>query len=100
MSPETPGYTGFSPRPRPDLPEHGLIATYPTHGPAVALSRGLDRDRAVDESGNQIAVFGRRGAGPLTLTEQQRLFLRDGKVYTVPEVRDGRAMREAFGTPR
>ena len=45
MSPETPGYTGFSPRPRPDLPEHGLIATYPTRGPAVALSRGLDRDR-------------------------------------------------------
>ena len=100
MSPETPGYTGFSPRPRPDLPEHGLIATYPTRGPAVALSRGLDRDRAVDESGNQVAVFGRRGAGPLTLAEQRRLLLRDGALYTVPEVRDARAVREAFGAPR
>jgi hypothetical protein len=76
MSPETPGYTGFSPRPRPDLPGHGLIATYRTRGPAVALSRGLDRDRAVDESGNQVAVFGRRGARPLTLEEQRRLWLR------------------------
>src|SRR5439155_486871 len=26
----TPGYQGFSPRPRPDLPGQGLIATYPT----------------------------------------------------------------------
>src|SRR5581483_1490668 len=46
---------GFSPTPRPEL-----IATYKTKGPAVALSKGLDRDRAVDESGNQVAVFGRR----------------------------------------
>jgi hypothetical protein len=87
-------------RPRPDLPDHGLIATYPTHGPAVALSRGLDRDRAVDESGNQLAVFGRRGAGPLTLAEQRRLLMRDGRLYTVPELRDGWAVREAFGPPR
>jgi hypothetical protein len=100
MSPETPGYTGFSPRPRPDLPGHGLIATYPTRGPAVALSRGLDRDRGVDESGNQIAVFGRRGAGPLTRPGQERLYLRDGRLYTVPELRDRGAVARAFGPPR
>jgi hypothetical protein len=100
MSPDTPGYTGFSPRPRPDLPGHGLIATYPTHGPAVALSRGLDRDRAVDESGNQVAVFGRRGAGPLELEEQRRLYLRDGAPYTVPAVGQGSAVARQFGTPR
>jgi hypothetical protein len=57
---ETPGAYGFSPRPTPKL-----VATYQTHGPALALSRGLDRDRAVDETGNQVAVFGRRGARPL-----------------------------------
>jgi hypothetical protein len=69
---------GFSPEPRPEL-----IATYKTRGPAVALSKGLDRDRAVDESGNQLTVFGRRGARPMTLLESQKLYLRDGKIYTV-----------------
>jgi hypothetical protein len=69
---------GFSPEPKPEL-----IATYKTKGPAVALSKGLDRDRAVDESGNQLTVFGRRGARPMTLPEMQKLYLRDGKIYTV-----------------
>ena len=100
MSPETPGYTGFSPRPRPDLPDHGLIATYRTRGPAVALSKGLDRDRAVDESGRQVAVFGRRGARPFNLEEQRRLYLRDGAVYTVPELRTDLDVRRHFGAPR
>jgi hypothetical protein len=100
VSPETPGATGFSPRPRPDLPGHGLIATYHTHGPAVALSKGLDRDRAVDESGNQLAVFGRRGARPFTLDEQQRLYLRDGAPYTVPALRADADVRRHFGAPR
>ncbi len=55
-SPETPGNMGFSPRPTPVL-----IATrkIPKDGHALAISEGVDRDRAVDESGNQIAVFGR-----------------------------------------
>ncbi|HSR66346.1 MAG TPA: hypothetical protein VLU25_00265 [Acidobacteriota bacterium] len=75
---KTPGNFGFSPPPSPEL-----IATYHTHGPALAISKGLDRDRAVDESGNQVAVFGRRGARPFTLKEMQRLYLRDGEVYTV-----------------
>jgi hypothetical protein len=78
-SPETvPGYLGFSPRPEPHW-----IASYLTHGPAVALSRGLDRDRAVDESGNQVSVFNRLGAGPLTREQMERMYLREGEVYRV-----------------
>jgi hypothetical protein len=75
---DTPGAYGFSPKPTPLL-----VATYKTHGPAVALSRGLDRDRAVDETGHQLGVFGRKGARPLNLTEQQRMYLREGKLFTV-----------------
>jgi hypothetical protein len=68
-SPETvPEYAGFSPRPRPVL-----IATFKTKGEALAVSKGLDRDRAVDESGNQISVFGRRGARPFTYDEIIRM---------------------------
>jgi hypothetical protein len=77
---DTPGAYGFSPKPTPLL-----VATYKTHGPAVALSRGLDRDRAVDETGNQLGVFGRRGARPFNRTEQQRMYLRDGKLITVAD---------------
>lgn len=66
-----PTFGGFSPRPRPRL-----IATYATRGPALAISEGLERDRAVDESGNQLTVFGRRGARPFNLAEQQKLYLR------------------------
>jgi hypothetical protein len=45
----------------------------------------MDRDRAVDESGNQIAVFGRRGSRPFNKEELQRLYLRGGKLYTVSD---------------
>ena len=63
ISPDTvPGAQGFSPRPNPRL-----IATYPTHGEALAVSRGLDRDRVVDETGGQTVVFGRRGSRPFHL---------------------------------
>ena len=73
-SPETmPTYAGFSPRPEPQL-----IATYKTKGDALAVSKALDRDRAVDESGNQIAAFGRRGARPFTFEEMQRMLRTDG----------------------
>jgi hypothetical protein len=79
LSPEdSPDSYGFSPRPTPKL-----IATYRTHGPALAISKGTDRDRAADESGNQLGVFGRRGARPFNREEAERLYLRDGKVYTV-----------------
>ncbi len=67
-SPETmPEYAGFSPRPKPVL-----IATFKTKGEALAISKPLDRDRAVDESGNQVSVFGRRGARPFNFDEMMR----------------------------
>ena len=69
---------GFSPDPWPKL-----IATFPTSRPALAISRGLDRDRAVDEAGNQVAVFGRIGGRPLNLEEMRRLYMKDGKPYSV-----------------
>jgi len=79
LSPEdSPNSYGFSPRPTPKL-----IATYRTRGPALAISKGTDRDRAADESGNQLGVFGRRGARPFNRVEAEQLYLRDGKVYTV-----------------
>ena len=83
-SPETmPAYAGFSPRPQPQL-----IATFKTKGEALAVSKPLDRDRAVDESGNQIAVFGRRGARPFTFEEVQRMLRTNegrGEYFTVTD---------------
>src|SRR5205814_3408346 len=81
-SPETPGNSGFSPRPTPEL-----IATHKLKhdGHALAISKALDRDRAVDETGNQIGVFGRVGARPLNLTEQRKLYLRKGEVWKVSD---------------
>jgi len=75
-------FSGFSPRPTPKL-----IATAHTRGPALAVSKGIDRDRAVDESGNQLAVFGRRGARPFNRAEMQRLYLRssNGAFYSVTD---------------
>ncbi len=80
-SPETLGNDGFSPRPTPQW-----IATkkLPDEAEALWISEGVDRDRAVDESGNQIGVFGRIGARPLNLEEQRRLYLRpDGRPFWV-----------------
>jgi hypothetical protein len=72
-SPESqPKFYGFSPEPRPEL-----IASYETSRPALSLSRGLERDRGVDETGGQIAVFGRKGSRPLSLEEMRRLYLDD-----------------------
>ncbi|HEY4980079.1 MAG TPA: hypothetical protein VII25_13005, partial [Candidatus Acidoferrum sp.] len=73
-------FSGFSPRLTPKL-----IATARTKGPALAISKGIDRDRAVDESGNQLAVFGRRGARPLNRAETEGLYLRNGQVYVVTD---------------
>ncbi len=82
--PETmPNYAGFSPRPQPRL-----IATFKTKGPAVNISKGLDRDRAADESGNQIAVFGRRGARPFGFDEVMRMLRTNsgtGDFFTVSD---------------
>ncbi len=80
-SPLTPGHLGFSPRPAPLL-----IASRKTRGAALAVSKGLDRDRAVDESGNQVSIFGRLGSRPFTLTEQQSFYRDDtGEIYTVED---------------
>ena len=103
ISPDTvPGAQGFSPRPNPKL-----IASYHTPGEAIAVGRGLDRDRTVDETGGQTVVFGRRGARPFHLDEMERFFWRrdyaDAKesggrrgegLYRVEDVttRDGKLM--------
>ncbi len=82
MSPESqPDFYGFSPEPKPQL-----IAWYPTASAALALSRGLERDRGVDETGHQIAVFGRIGSRPFNLDEMRRFYLKpDGTPYTVTD---------------
>jgi len=88
ISPENvAGHMGFSPAPNPKL-----IATFPTSHPAVAVSRGLDRDRVVDETGNQTVVFGRRGSRPFNLEEMQKFYWRSNALYTVEDValRDGK----------
>jgi hypothetical protein len=70
ISPDTvPGAQGFSPRPNPKL-----IATYRTKGEAICVSRGLERDRVVDETGGQTVVFGRRGSRPFHLDEMERFY--------------------------
>jgi hypothetical protein len=65
-----PNFYGFSPAPKPEL-----IAWAKTPHAALAVAKGLDRDRAVDETGGQIAVFGRLGSRPFTRPEMERLFL-------------------------
>ena len=101
ISPDTvSGAAGFSPRPNPQL-----IATYPMKGEAICVSRGLERDRVVDETGGQTVVFGRRGARPFHLSEMlpffrhiDGIFPRDengahtGPLYSVENValRDGK----------
>jgi hypothetical protein len=90
---ENPAFAGFSPTPTPKL-----IARYRTRGPALGISKGIDRDRAVDESGNQLAVFGRRGARPFNRQEMERMFLRDGQVYTVTDDPPGAAVSNPTAT--
>jgi hypothetical protein len=81
-SPESqPNFYGFSPAPRPEL-----IASYPTKSPVLSLSKGLDRDRGVDETGGQIAVFGRKGSRPLNRQEMRKLYLdENGKPWYVQD---------------
>ncbi len=79
-----PKFYGFSPEPKPEL-----IAHRPTKQPAIALAKGMDRDRAVDETGGQIAVFGRLGSRPLNLEEMLRLYLDgNGKPWAVDNTVD------------
>jgi hypothetical protein len=81
MSPVSqPNFYGFSPEPKPEL-----IAWYPTSSPALSLSRGLERDRGVDETGHQIAIFGRIGSRPFTLAEMKQLYMVNGRPYFVTD---------------
>jgi hypothetical protein len=94
-SPESqPNFYGFSPEPKPEL-----IAWAKTLTPAIALSRGLDRDRAVDETGHQIAVTGRLGSRPFTRPEMEHFFLdRTGQPYRVTNDADPSRMVRATRT--
>lgn len=99
-SAEQPDNYGFSPRPRPEL-----IASKETLGPALSISEGVDRDRAVDESGNQLSVFGRRGARPFNSVEMQRMYMINGSMFMVPDIKDGnkkenKDVRRFFGSPK
>lgn len=78
------GTYGFSPKPTPRL-----VASKKTGGPAVAISTGMIRDRGVDESGNQIGVFGRIGSRPLDKKEREAFYMRGGKLYRVNDQATG-----------
>ncbi len=78
------GTYGFSPKPTPRL-----VASRQTDGPAISISTGMIRDRGVDESGNQIGVFGRIGSRPFNKKEREAFYLRDGKVYRVNDAATG-----------
>ena len=79
-----PNFYGFSPEPKPEL-----IAWAHTPSPALALSKGLDRDRGVDETGGQIAVFGRLGSRPFNRQEMEALFLgKNGQPFRVSNAVD------------
>jgi hypothetical protein len=86
-SPERqPNLYGFSPKPVPQI-----IAWARTPTPALSLAKGLDRDRGVDETGHQMAVFGRLGSRPFNRKEQETLFLfrrnpdEPGRLYQVSD---------------
>ena len=79
-----PNFYGFSPVPKPEL-----IAWARTKGAALSLSKGLDRDRGVDETGGQMAVFGRLGSRPFNRAEMEKLFLtRAGVPWKVSDIPD------------
>jgi hypothetical protein len=89
-----PNFYGFSPAPKPEL-----IAWAKTPAPALSLSKALDRDRGVDETGGQIAIFGRLGSRPFTRKEMERLFLTPSgvpyKVSDTPSFSDYVTVRTA-----
>ncbi len=86
-----PKFYGFSPEPKPQL-----IAWRQTQSPAIALAKGLDRDRGVDETGGQIAIFGRIGSRPFSRDEMRRFYLNpDGSLWTVKDEIDRAAFRAA-----
>ena len=79
-----PKFYGFSPEPKPQL-----IAWRKTVSAALGMAKGLDRDRAVDETGGQIAVFGRIGARPFSGDEMARFYRNpNGSLWTVKDAID------------
>ena len=93
---DTPDYMGFSPMPKPRE-----IAHFHTEEPCIAISEGLDRDRAVDESGNQLSVFGRKGARPMNYDEQRSLYLKpDGNGNLVLWTVDDEPSAEPLSPPK
>src|SRR5205814_5948624 len=97
ISPDTvAGAQGFSPRQKPKL-----MGTYPTKGERICVSRGLERDRVVDETGGQTVVFGRRGSRPFHLDEMERFYRRstfaEGKDFDPSTtLRTGRRKEELY----
>ena len=88
-----PKFYGFSPEPNPLL-----IASYATKKASLSLSRGLERDRGVDETGGQVAVFGRKGSRPFNLQEMHRMYLnKDGQPWFVSDKLKGREEVSAAG---
>jgi hypothetical protein len=78
-SPENvPTYLGWASKVKPEL-----IATKKLSGNTLAISEGLQRDRGVDESGNQLSVFNRVGSRPFNHTEMEAMYKIDGKLFTV-----------------
>jgi hypothetical protein len=76
-----PGFYGFAPVPHPKL-----IAEFSSSKPLYAVTRGLERDRAVDETGEQVPVFGRLGSGPLRKEDMDRMVKRaDGQPWFVKD---------------
>ncbi len=76
-----PTYYGFSPEVKPIT-----IAHHQTDGPALAISKPLDRDRAVDETGHQVSVLGRIGSRPFNREEMERMYKnQNGEVFRVED---------------
>jgi hypothetical protein len=74
-----PGFYGFSPPVKPVV-----VARRRTVGAALGISKPLDRDRAVDETGHQVSVMGRIGSRPFNLDEMNSMYrAEDGRVWTV-----------------
>lgn len=76
-----PEFYGFSPEVKPKI-----ISWAATDGPAMAISKPLDRDRAVDETGHQVSIFGRLGSRPFNAQEMERFYRAlNGALYTVSD---------------
>lgn len=87
----TPGIGGFAVKPTPKW-----IAYRETNGPCVMVEEGIDRDRGVDESGNQLSVYGRIGSLPLTKEEATRMYMRNGQVWKVNDDKPPSALDKKF----